>query len=494
MKYPPLHSFLELLDGETFGLCDTEFHALTSFFNAAGNDMNIEQDEENVEVCRRKKRGSNVYTVEDRHNSLFRVKYLPQNDTELSLLQNECSPPGKKFRRRFRIPYVIFEIIRDEIIELFYSDRKTTDSRGREVVDISLLVLGALRFVATGCTYDALDELTCVAGETHRVFIRDIFTGWGRHAAKEHIKLPDTDEEIRHVMGMYERSGCPGCIGSVDCVHIVWDKCNAGMRSLCCGKEKVPTLVFEVVCSHTKRILHVSKWFGGTVSDKTIAKIDPAMSTVKQKYKDCTWTTLYKDEDGNEKEKEHKGYYYICDGGYHLWETLIPPYKHQIDGSDEMNWSHNIESIRKDIECVFGILKKRFLFLKNPIRMHHPETIDDLFVTCCVLHNILLDYDGYDNWEEIMLEDDECINVQYGILETIGILNGGGTANIGGFTRNQYRNNVGNNTFLIDINQNDDEYDYRTSNEEALRYHARRDDLVEHYKVMCDHRKLSLRR
>ena len=93
-----------------------------------------------------------------------------------------------------------------------------------------------------------------------------------------------------------------------------------------------------------------------------------------------------------------------------------------------------------------------------------------------------------------MLEDDECINVQYGILETIGILNGGGSANNGGFTRNQYRNNVGNNTFLIDINQNDDEYDYRTSNEEALRYHARRDDLVEHYKVMCDHRKLSLRR
>jgi hypothetical protein len=125
---------------------------LKYFFSAAGNDMNIEEDDENGVVRPRKKRGSNVYTVEDRHNSLFRVKYLPQSDTELSLLRNECSPPGKKFRRRFRIPYVIFEFIRDEIIELFYSDRKTTDSRGREVVDIALLVLGALRFVATGCT------------------------------------------------------------------------------------------------------------------------------------------------------------------------------------------------------------------------------------------------------------------------------------------------------------------------------------------------------
>ena len=290
MKFTHLHSFLELLDGDTFGLCDTEFHALKSFFSAAGDDMNIEEEEEEEEdendvVRHRKKRGSNIYTVEDRENSLFRVKYLPYSDIELSLLRNECSPQGNKFRRRFRIPYVIFEYIRDDIIELYYADRKTTDSRGREVVDIQLLVLGALRYIATGCTFDALDELTCVSAETHRVFVRDVFSSWGRHAAKEHIKLPDSDEEIRHVVGMYERSGHPGCIGSVDCVHVVWDKCNAGMRSLCCGKEKVPTLVFEVVCSHTKRILHVSKWFAGTISDKTIAKIDPAMSSVKEKYK-----------------------------------------------------------------------------------------------------------------------------------------------------------------------------------------------------------------
>ena len=306
MKFTHLHSFLELLDGETFGLCDTEFHALKVFFSAAGDDMNIETDDENDDVRLRKKRGCNVYTVEDRDSSLFRVKYLPTSDAELSLLRNECSPQGKKFRRRFRVPYVIFEYIRDEIDELYYSDRKKTDVRGRALVDVQLLVLGALRYVATGCTFDALDELTCVAGETHRVFIRDIFSNWGKHAAKENIKLPHSEDEIRHVTGMYERSGHPGCIGSVDCVHIVWDRCNAGMRSLCCGKEKVPTLVFEVVCSHTKRILHVSKWFGGTISDKTIAKIDPAMTLVKQKYKHCTWKTLYVDDNGDEKEKVHK--------------------------------------------------------------------------------------------------------------------------------------------------------------------------------------------
>ena len=174
------------------------------------------------------------------------------------------------------------------------------------------------------------------------------------------MKLPDSDEEIHHVVGMHERSGHPGCIGSVDCVHIVWDKHNAGMRSLCLGKEKVPTLVFEVVCSHTKRILHVSKWLAVTTSDKTIAKIDPAMSSIKEKYENCTWKTLWTSENDFEKEKTHKGYYCICYSGHHLWEILIPPHEHQIEVSDMMNWSHNVESVRKDIECVFGIFKSVF--------------------------------------------------------------------------------------------------------------------------------------
>ena len=32
----------------------------------------------------------------------------------------------------------------------------------------------------------------------------------------KHIKLPRTNGEIRHVMGLYEMNGLPGCMGSVD--------------------------------------------------------------------------------------------------------------------------------------------------------------------------------------------------------------------------------------------------------------------------------------
>ena len=74
MKFNHLHSVLELLDVDSFGLCDTEFHALKSFFSAASDDINIEEEDDNGIPHRKKKHGSNVHTIEDRESSLFRVK------------------------------------------------------------------------------------------------------------------------------------------------------------------------------------------------------------------------------------------------------------------------------------------------------------------------------------------------------------------------------------------------------------------------------------
>jgi hypothetical protein len=102
----------------------------------------------------------------------------------------------------------------------------------------------------------------------------------------------------------------------------------------------------------------------------------------------------------NETVFKFKGAYFISDGGYHCCPCLVNPFKHQPEGTGLEVWSQNIKSVRKDIECVFGILKKGFLFLKHPIRIHIPHCIQHAFVTCCVLHNILIDYNGYETWDE----------------------------------------------------------------------------------------------
>jgi DDE superfamily endonuclease len=54
----------------------------------------------------------------------------------------------------------------------------------------------------------------------------------------------------------------------------------------------------------------------------------------------------------------------------------------------------------KDVECTFGIMKGRFRILKTGIRLHRVEATDKIWMTCCALHNYLLDVDGLnEGWE-----------------------------------------------------------------------------------------------
>ena len=54
-------------------------------------------------------------------------------------------------------------------------------------------------------------------------------------------------------------------------------------------------------------------------------------------------------------------------------------------------FSTNLESVRKDVECTFGILKKRWRVLNNGILFRDINVCDKVFTTCCCLHNFLLD-------------------------------------------------------------------------------------------------------
>ena len=102
----------------------------------------------------------------------------------------------------------------------------------------------------------------------------------------------------------------------------------------------------------------------------------------------------------------HKGAYFICDGGYHKWRGTQCPLKHAIDHWSSL-WSCQLESVRKDIEGLYGILKARFRILKNPIELHHKSQITNAVHTCCTLHNMLLEYDGLDmKWYEENHPDD----------------------------------------------------------------------------------------
>ncbi len=50
-----------------------------------------------------------------------------------------------------------------------------------------------------------------------------------------------------------------------------------------------------------------------------------------------------------------------------------------------------------DVKCTFRILKGRWRILKCGVRVHGVDKVDIIWLTCCALHNWLLEIDGLSN-------------------------------------------------------------------------------------------------
>ncbi len=61
------------------------------------------------------------------------------------------------------------------------------------------------------------------------------------------------------------------------------------------------------------------------------------------------------------------------------------------NATQEGIFTTNLESVLQDAECTFGILKKRRKVLNHGFKHCDIVRCEQIFITCCVLHNFLLD-------------------------------------------------------------------------------------------------------
>ena len=70
--------------------------------------------------------------------------------------------------------------------------------------------------------------------------------------------------------------------------------------------------------------------------------------------------------------------------------NCLPRFKHPSSAA-QAAWASRCESVRKNVERTFGMLKKRFRLLSLPMlySQHEPATkIDNVFKTACIIHNM----------------------------------------------------------------------------------------------------------
>ena len=146
--------------------------------------------------------------------------------------------------------------------------------------------------------------------------------------------------------------------------------------------------------------MHVSKYFYGTWNDKLITVNDTFPMEVwnGQRFAHVRYVLMNK----NGVPITYQGVWIAVDGGYQKIACFIDP-MHNRYGFPEVVFSEWLESVRKDVECAFGILKIRFRFLRGFVVYHDANTIENAFKTAAMLHNMLLEYDELDDfsWDDI---------------------------------------------------------------------------------------------
>jgi hypothetical protein len=194
----------------------------------------------------------------------------------------------------------------------------------------------------------------------------------------------------------------------MDVTHVAWHRCPVEEKHLNTGKEGFPTRAFEVVVDHTRRILYCSVGYRGAMNDKSIVKYNDFVCALRDNniYQDKTFRL----NAGDGVFKEYTGAWVLVDGGYNRWACTQCPANKKTCSTvpDVFSWSKHVESVRKDVECTFGILKRRFAALKHGFNCTTSWQITLMFRAACILHNRIHTHDAmYAEWRDLVEEVEE---------------------------------------------------------------------------------------
>lgn len=306
---------------------------------------------------------------------------------------------GRDFRKNYRVPATFF----DDIVGWFRHHQwksREHDQFLRQGVPLELKVLAVFTMLGRGVVAAVpAKEIGCDE-KTIQEFFKFFCAVVAQNLYSQFICFPSTAAEVAACVATYLKENLPGCMGSIDCVHIPWIKCLASVRSWFTGKEGVPTVAFQVCCcnrakyicsqllqvivDHNTRILSITNPHPGAHNDKTIASMDPLLTRIRTLsiFTTFAWTAL-----SPSGAATFLGVYLICDGGYHSWR-IMQRCNVITSCAKHLRLFSRIASARKDVECTFGRVKNRFRILKIPSLLQNLQDVSNVFVTCCIFHNM----------------------------------------------------------------------------------------------------------
>lgn len=316
---------------------------------------------------------------------------------------------------------MLWQELEDERGFARWHDGVTNPFTQLEAAPISLLLLACLRYLGRGWTLDDLSENICVGRETIRCFLHQFLEFGSTTLYRKFVRPPQTSIDASLHTAEYALAGFPGAIGSTDATHIQLERVTYRLRQTHIGFKLPHTArTYNITVNHRRRILATTSGHPARWNDKTLALFDNFMVALHEGsiMNDMFFELYAKNATTGEVIRQtYQGAWLLVDNGYLSWSTTVPPIK-TTTSKAEIRFSAWLESMRKDVECTFGILKGRWRILKTGIRLNGIDAADKIFLTCCALHNWLLDIDGLDNeWEGVLGEIDPEDSIPQAILK-----------------------------------------------------------------------------
>nr|XP_043633617.1 uncharacterized protein LOC122604817 [Erigeron canadensis] len=296
-------------------------------------------------------------------------RYIARNHADAaSRLYNHYFAPepvflADYFRRRFRMPKEMFiRIVRD--IQTFgaiqplpphfqYFHNPPFDVAGAPTLNIFQKCTSAVCQLVYGASADQLDEYLEMGRQTSYDALNNFCKCIVQLYHDEYMRKPTQEDVNRLTAKHLEVHGFPGMLGSVDCMHWPWRNCPTTRQGQYTrGDKRHPTIMLEVVASYDLWIWNA--YFGPAGSNNDINVLNES-DLFDQLLEDKAHVVNFNGEQFT------KGYY-LVDGIYPEWSTLVKSFKCPMDPKT-LKFKRYQEAARKDVERAFGVLQGRFHIL-----------------------------------------------------------------------------------------------------------------------------------
>jgi len=192
--------------------------------------------------------------------------------------------------------------------------------------------------------------------------------------------------------------GCPpGMLAHLDGCKLRWSGCPKSLHGEAQEGNNGRFLVFHALAyGRLRRILWIDALLAGSYNDINVWDASDLRASLDSgKWPEVTYEIQTDvDAHGNKQYAVFEHFYFSGDGIYKTRRRIQSTSRVHFWGEDPL-WCRRceeaLESDRKGVECLYGILRRQFGVLYHPFRTRDLKKIQNVLYTCAILHNMKID-------------------------------------------------------------------------------------------------------